>query len=55
MELLIITSIAIGMTTGFILGMVWAGRLTQRECEHAYLTGHVDGYRKAEDDYAGLA
>jgi hypothetical protein len=50
MELLIATSIFIGIVPGFILGMVWAGRLTNRECEVAYLTGHVDGYRKAEDD-----
>jgi hypothetical protein len=49
MELLIAVSMFFGVTTGFILGMVWAGRLVERECEMAYLTGHVDGFRKAEE------
>jgi hypothetical protein len=50
MELLIATAMFFGITTGFIAGMVWAGRLVERECEQAYLLGHVDGYRKAEWD-----
>jgi hypothetical protein len=45
------TIILIAGTTGFIIGMMVAGRHVERECEMAYLTGHVDGYRKAEDDF----
>jgi hypothetical protein len=47
---LIATALLVATSTGFIFGMLWAGRLTERECELAYLVGHVDGHRKAEDD-----
>jgi hypothetical protein len=50
MELLIATAMAYGLSAGFIFGMLWAGRLTQRECDHAYVTGHVDGYAACEKD-----
>ena len=52
MELLIVTAMAFGVSAGFIFGMLWAGRLTARECEMAYLTGHVDGYAAAEEELA---
>jgi hypothetical protein len=35
---------------GFLLGMLATARHVDLECERAYLTGHVDGYRKAQDD-----
>jgi len=35
---------------GFLFGMAVAGRHVDRECEMAYLTGHVDGYGKAVAD-----
>jgi hypothetical protein len=50
MEQLIVTAMAFGLSAGFIFGMLWAGRLTQRECDHAYVTGHVDGYAACEKD-----
>ena len=48
MGVLIATAVFFGCTAGFILGMMWAGRLVERECEMAYLAGHVDGFEKAE-------
>ena len=50
MGVLIGTAMFFGCTFGFIVGMMWAGRLVERECEMAYLTGHVDGFRKAEEE-----
>jgi len=35
---------------GCLIGMMLAGSHVDAECERAYLTGHVDGYRKAQDD-----
>jgi hypothetical protein len=35
---------------GFVCGVLWGYRLVERECEMAYLTGHVDGHRKAEEE-----
>jgi hypothetical protein len=49
MELLIAAGF-IGVAVGAIFGMFIVGRHVEWECEQAYLTGHVDGYRKAEDD-----
>jgi hypothetical protein len=40
----------IGVAVGAAGGMLMVGRHIELECEQAYLTGHVDGYRKAEDD-----
>jgi len=47
------TTIAITIAAaafGCVLGMVLITRHHEIEQERAYLTGHVDGYRKAEDD-----
>jgi len=46
-------TIAIAITAGAfgcVLGMLLIARHQQLDNEKAYLTGHVDGYRKAEDD-----
>ena len=46
-------TIAIAITSaafGCAIGMALIGRHHEIEHEQAYLTGHVDGYRKAEDD-----
>jgi hypothetical protein len=50
MSILIATALFLAGTTGFIIGMMVAGRHVERECEMAYLTGHVDGFRKAEEE-----
>jgi hypothetical protein len=39
-----------GFAAGCIVGLLIASRHLEQQCENAYLTGHVDGYRKAEDD-----
>ena len=49
MEIIIATAVVSG-SVGCIAGMVIVGRHFELECEQAYLTGHVDGYRKAQDD-----
>ena len=49
MELAIAIAV-VSAATGCIAGMVIVGRHFELECEQAYLTGHVDGYRKAEED-----
>lgn len=46
-------TIAVGIVAfavGCILGLVMGARHVEDECEAAYLYGHVDGYRKAQDD-----
>ena len=40
----------VGFAVGMLLGIIIAARHVELECEEAYLYGHVDGYRKAEDD-----
>ena len=35
---------------GFLIGTMFGRSTVERECEVAYLTGHVDGYGKAMDD-----
>ena len=39
---------------GLLVGRIATRRSDQERCDHecevAYLTGHVDGYRKAQDD-----
>jgi alpha/beta superfamily hydrolase len=47
---LIIGVLLFGFAFGCIVGMALIGRHVEHECEKAYLTGHVDGYRKAQDD-----
>ena len=49
MELLIVIG-ALGIGAGCIAGMLLASTHIDFEVERAYLTGHVDGYRKAMDD-----
>ncbi len=49
MELLIGVAL-FGFAFGCIVGMFLVGRHVEQECEVAYVTGHVDGYRKAQDD-----
>jgi len=49
MELLI-GSVIIAFAFGATFGIFIVGRHFELECERAYLTGHVDGYRKAQDD-----
>jgi len=40
----------IGISVGAIGGMFIISRHIESEVEQAYLIGHLDGYRKAEDD-----
>ena len=48
METIIIAAIAFAAGT---VAQVFASRRDiDRECNHAYLTGHVDGYEKAMQD-----
>jgi hypothetical protein len=49
MELLIAAG-SVGVAAGCLLGIFIGTRHVDFEAERAYLTGHVDGYRKAEDD-----
>ena len=49
METLLAVGFA-GLSLGAIGGMLIVGRHIELEVEQAYLTGHVDGYRKAQDD-----
>ena len=49
METLIATAI-VSAAIGAIAGMSISTRHFDEECEKAYLTGHVDGYCKAEED-----
>jgi hypothetical protein len=49
-DMLIIAAAVFGVSAGSILGLLIGTRHTELECEKAYLTGHVDGYRKAQDD-----
>ena len=39
-----------GFALGCIVGLLIASRHVEQECEIAYVTGHVDGYRKARDE-----
>jgi hypothetical protein len=47
---LVIAAGFIGVAAGAVAGMLIVGRHVEFEVERAYLTGHVDGYRKAQDD-----
>jgi hypothetical protein len=47
---LIIAMLASAMFAGYILGVTRKDRDIDREMNTAYLTGHVDGYAKAEHD-----
>jgi hypothetical protein len=47
MELFAIT---VGFIAGRIVGRIMDRNATDRECELAYLSGHVDGYTKAVVD-----
>lgn len=49
MELLI-AAVIISFGFGATFGIFIVGRHFELENEKAYLTGHVDGYRKAQDD-----
>lgn len=49
MEIIVAVAIVSG-AFGCVAGMLVTGRHFELECEQAYLTGHVDGYRKAQDD-----
>lgn len=48
METLIIAAIA--FAAGTVAQVFASGRDIDRECDRAYLTGHVDGYGKALHD-----
>lgn len=44
-----------GFAFGCLLGLLIASRHLEHEREVAYVTGHVDGYVKAEDEIGGTA
>ena len=48
-ELLIAVAV-VAAAGGATLGVSFGVRHLERECEKAYLTGHVDGYEKAVRD-----
>jgi hypothetical protein len=45
----LLVSMAAGIL-GFLLGFWFIARQLERQCEIAYLVGHVDGYTKAVAD-----
>jgi hypothetical protein len=47
---ILIAAAANGVLLGYMLGLLYSSRHTDRNAEIAYLTGHVDGYTKAEHD-----
>jgi hypothetical protein len=47
-----IIAIAAAMFGGYVLGLARKDRGIDEEMDRAYLTGHVDGYAKAETDLA---
>ena len=47
---LMLASVIIAFAFGASFGIFVVGRHFELENEKAYLTGHVDGYQKAEDD-----
>jgi hypothetical protein len=49
MTVLIVVAVN-GILFGFMLGLLYGSRHTDRDGELAYVTGHVDGYGKALDD-----
>lgn len=46
----IIATVIVSAAIGAIAGMSISTRYFDEECEKAYLTGHVDGYCKAEEE-----
>ena len=47
---LMLASVIIAFAFGATFGIFIVARHFELENEKAYLTGHIDGYRKAQDD-----
>ena len=50
MTVIVIAIAFVAFALGCVLGLIMGSAHVDGEVEKAYLTGHVDGYRKAEDD-----